>query len=243
MTDLGFQLHSLHAVDDSLHDVVRRVGEAPFDGVEFAGLDDADPAELADTLDDAGLAVAGAHVDLDALESDVGGVADTYAALGCRAITVPWLDPEHFDSVDAVEAAADRLTAVGDALDDRGFDLHYHNHDQGFVDLDGEPALDVLLDAADGVGLELDLGWAGAAGHDPLAVLDDHADRVDLVHLKDYDETTRKPTAVGTGDLDVEAAVELVRDHEFDWLVYEAEGRPDSYETLAHATDVVEQYW
>lgn len=41
MTAIGFQLYSLHDVSDPLTTVLSRVGEAPFDGVEFAGLGDA----------------------------------------------------------------------------------------------------------------------------------------------------------------------------------------------------------
>ncbi|MUV60511.1 TIM barrel protein [Halobacterium sp. CBA1126] len=243
MTQLGFQLYSLHAVDDPLPAVVERVGETPFDGVEFAGLGDASVDELNAALDAAGLHAAGAHVGLEDLEADPAGVARTYRDLGCEAIVVPWLDPEHFASVEAATAAGERLSAAADGLAADGLELHYHNHDQEFADLDGGPAIDVLLDAADGVGYQVDLGWVGAAGYDPLAVLDRYADRVDLVHLKDYDAAAGETVEVGEGDLDVAAAVDAVRHADVDWLVYEAEDRPDSYATLDAAAGVVDADW
>jgi sugar phosphate isomerase/epimerase len=147
MTAFGFQLYSLHAVEDPLPTVLERVGETGFDGVEFAGLGDAGVDELADALDRAGLAVAGAHVGLDEVEANPEGVAETYRALDCPDVVVPWLGPEQFESVAAVEAAAERLTAAADALAARDLRLHYHNHDQEFVELDGEPALSHLLRA------------------------------------------------------------------------------------------------
>jgi sugar phosphate isomerase/epimerase len=130
------------------------------------------------------------------------------------------MDPEHFASARAVEAVGERLDALASSLTEHGLSVHYHNHDQEFVELDGEPALSRLLAATENVGLELDLGWAGAAGYDPLSYLDARADRVRLVHLRDYDETTGDVVEVGNGDLDVEAAVESVRDYGVDWLVY-----------------------
>ena len=148
MTGFGFQLYSLHAVDDPLPSVVERVGAAGFEGVEFAGLDDAPVEEVVDALDDAGVAAAGAHVALDDIEADPDGVAETYRALGCEHVAVPWLDPEHFASREAVEECAERLDAAAAALAEHGLTLHYHNHDQEFVDLDGAPAID-LIDGTD----------------------------------------------------------------------------------------------
>ena len=243
MTAVGFQLYSLHAVDDPLPTVIDRVGDTAFEGVEFAGLGDVSVERLSDALESAGLDAAGAHVGIDEIEADPDGVAGTYRALGCETVAVPWLDPDNFASAAAVDDAADRLDAAAAALSDRGLDLHYHNHAQEFAHLDGAPAIERLIDATDEVGFQVDLGWVGAAGSDPLDFLDAHADRVDLVHLKDYDADAGDMVEVGAGDLDVAAAVEAVRGMGADWLTYEAEDRPDSYDTLDHADDVVGSHW
>ncbi|ELY96892.1 sugar phosphate isomerase/epimerase family protein [Natrialba taiwanensis] len=243
MTSIGFQLYSLHAVDESLPTVIERVGETGFEGVEFAGLDDADVTSVDAALDQSEVAPAGAHVGLNEIEADAEGISETYRDLGCESVAVPWLDPEHFASREAVTETAGRLADAATLLANYGLDLHYHNHDQEFIELDGGPALEYLLDTTDDVGLQLDLGWAGAAGYEPLSFLETHADRIDLVHLKDYDAAAGETVEVGEGDLDIEATVELVRDLDFEWLVYEAEERPDSYETLDHAADIVTEYW
>ncbi|GAA0682837.1 sugar phosphate isomerase/epimerase [Natronoarchaeum mannanilyticum] len=243
MTSFGFQLYSLHAVDDQLPTVIKRVGETGFEGVEFAGLDDADIESVNTALDRSGLATAGAHVGLDEIEADIEDVAETYRNLGCEAVAVPWLDPEHFNSREAVKETGERLNDAATSLANYGLDLHYHNHDQEFTELDGSPALEHLLEVTDDVGLQLDLGWAGAAGYEPLSFVEAHADRIDLVHLKDYDAATGKTVEVGEGDLDIGKTVDLVRELEFDWLIYEAEEQPDSYETLKHAADIVEAHW
>ncbi|WP_226483324.1 sugar phosphate isomerase/epimerase family protein [Natrinema amylolyticum] len=243
MTSFGFQLYSLRAVDDQLPTVIERVGETGLEGVEFAGLGDADVESVDAAMDRSGLSAAGAHVALDEIEADAGGVAETYRELGCETVAVPWLDPEHFASEPAVEETAERLSNAAAALAEHGLELHYHNHDQEFAELDGRPALVHLLEATDDVGLQLDLGWVGAAGYEPLSFLEAHAERIDLVHLKDYDAAAGETVEAGEGDLDIGATVELVRDLEFEWLVYEAEDRPDSYGTLDHAADIVEAHW
>ena len=239
MTNFGFQLYSLRDVEDPLTTVLDRVGATAFTGVEFAGLDGTTPAAVTEALAENELSAAAAHVGLDAIESDPESVAATAHEIGNEDVVVPWLGPEHFESVDAVEAAAERLSAAADALADHGLRLHYHNHDQEFVSLDGRPALTHLLEAADGVGLELDVGWAGAAGQDPLAYLDAHGDRITLVHLKDYDAAAGETVVVGTGDLDLDRTVELARENAVEWLIYEAEAGADSYATLDTASDTV----
>lgn len=239
MTDFAIQLYSLREVEETLPETITRVGETSLTGVEFAGLDGAQTDDVRTALDDSGLAAVAAHVSLEAIESSPDEVAATYDTLGCEHVIVPWLDPEHFASVDAVDAAADRLTTAADEMAERGFSFHYHTHDQEFVDVDGELALARLLDRADGVGLELDLGWAGAAGVDPIDTLDRFGDRIELAHLKGYDRLGGDPCEVGSGALDLVAAVETAREHDVSWLVFESEADPDTYEALDAAERVL----
>jgi sugar phosphate isomerase/epimerase len=234
----GFQMYSVHAVEDPLPTVLERVGETAVDGVEFAGLDGHSVESIGSALENAGLKVAGAHVGLDQLEDGLAETVEPYVDLGCEDIVVPWLDPEWFESRERLAAVGKRLSTVADDLASHGLSLHYHNHNQEFVDLDGEPALTQLIDTTEAVGFELDLGWIGAAGHDPLAYLDAHADRVSLVHLKDYDAAKGEPVAVGEGDLDLSATAATVADRGVEWLIYEAEEHPDSYRAVDHADEV-----
>ncbi|WP_435175535.1 sugar phosphate isomerase/epimerase family protein [Halorussus sp. AFM4] len=232
----AIQLYTLRDLDEPLPDLLARVGDTQFEGVEFAGLGDADPAEIRDALDDAGLDAAGAHVGAEALEDDLPGVVERYEALGCDRIVVPYLDGSAFESEDAVADTADRLSALADRLDDRGVALGYHNHDHEFVDLGGRSAFEALADATD-FDLELDVGWANAAGYDPADLLAEYSDRVPLVHLKDVAGTT--PVELGEGDLDVGAAVEAAEDAGTEWLIYEHDEPDDPAASLAHGAETL----
>jgi len=231
-------MYSVHAIEDPLPTVLERIGETAVDGVEFAGIDGHSIESLGSALESAGLEVAAAHVGLDQLEDELAETVEPYVELGCEDIVVPWLDPVEFESRERLETIGKRLSTVADDLASHGLSLHYHNHSQEFVDIDGKPALTHLIDTTEDVGFELDLGWIGAAGHDPLVYLDDHADRVSLVHLKDYDAAKGEPVTVGEGDLDLSATVTALEDRSFEWLIYEAEAHPDSYGTLDHADEV-----
>ena len=224
MPRAAIQLYTLRDVDLPFDDLLRRVADAGFEGVEFAyRVTDEDPEAVAETLGETGLDVAGAHVGVDRLEDDSEGTVAFYETLGCEDIVVPWLDEVHFRSREGVEAAVDRLSAIEADLADRGIDLHYHNHDHEFVDLDGRFGFDAFVEASD-VGIELDLGLALLGGDDPVARLAELGDRAPLVHLKDVDLDTGESVPVGEGDLDVAACAETFRSHGGEWLIYEYEG-------------------
>lgn len=238
MVRTGTQLYTLRNVEKPFMDVLETVADAGFEGVEFAyRVPDEDPEEVRATLDEAGVAVAGAHVPIDALEDDLKDTVAFYEALGCTEFVVPWLDEEHFTSMANVERAAERLDAIAvDLADSAEHDvrLHYHNHDHEFVGLDDGTAFDALVEATD-IGIELDLGLALLGGADPAALLDRIGDRAALVHLKDIDTETGESVPLGEGDLDIEGCVEKFVANGGEWLIYEYEGEDplDSQPTAA----------
>jgi sugar phosphate isomerase/epimerase len=244
----AIQLFTLRDLDDPLPELLARVGEAQFEGVEFAGLGDSDPATVRDALDDAGLEAAGAHVGMEDLEADLGGVVETYRQIDCDRIVVPYLDEAHFASETDVADAARRLTELAARLDDRDVSLGYHNHDHEFVALDGDSgrdddpnrhgdsAFDLLADETD-IDLELDVGWATAAGRNPVALLDHLRGRVPLVHLKDVSGTT--PVELGEGNLETEACVRAAREAGTEWLVYEHDEPEDAEASLEHGGETL----
>jgi sugar phosphate isomerase/epimerase len=236
MTDAAIQLYTLRNVDRPFTEVLELVADAGFAGVEFAyRVTEADPEDVVETLDATGLAVAGAHVGIDALEDDFEETVAVYETLGVENVVVPWLDAEHFESRTAVVDAAERLGSLADRLDERGLTLHYHNHDHEYVELNGITGFDAFLDATD-FGIELDLGLALAAGDDPAARLRSLGDRSRLVHLKDYDLDDGESVPVGEGDLDLPAIADAVERNESDWLIYEYEGE-DPLDTLERAAE------
>lgn len=232
MTGIAIQLYTLRATGEPVAALLDRVSETPLEGVEFAGLGETGPGQVVDALDRTALAPAAAHVPMAELESDPGETARTYARLGCETLVVPYLDGSHFEDRAAVRETARRLNRVADVLAEWGVDLCYHNHDHEFVRLGGRPALELLADSLDEVGIELDVGWAAAAGVDPVALLD-RLESVPLVHVKDVD-ADGTPVELGEGELDATACVAAAREAGAEWLVYEHDEPTDPLESLAH---------
>ncbi|MFC7214127.1 sugar phosphate isomerase/epimerase family protein [Saliphagus sp. GCM10025334] len=238
------QLYSLRRLDRSLPEKLEFVARTGLEGVELAGFDDADPAAVADALERTGLEAMAAHVPIEDLEADLEAAVRPYGPIGCDRIVVPWLDPEAFRSRRAVEETPQRLSRLGERLTDLGFSLAYHNHTQEFVSIESaedeqRDAFDFLVDELAGtpVTLELDVGWAHAAGRDPVALLERYGEQVPLVHLKDVD--VDEPCALGAGSVPLEACVDAAREAGVEWLVYEHDDPSDPELALERDTQTM----
>lgn len=226
----AIQLWTLRELSEPLTAVLDRVAAAGYEGVEFAGV--GDPGASRRALDDAGLGVAGAHIGIDALQSETSAVQRQLRTLESPFVVVPYLAVDHFADADAVAATAGMLDTL-DATYDRP--LLYHNHDHEFGTIDDETAFDHLVDETS-VGFELDAGWARAAGRDPVDLLARLDGRAPVVHLKDV-TADGEPTALGDGVLALDAVVDAAREAGTEWLVFEHD-EPD--DPNAAITDGIE---
>lgn len=240
------QLYSFRDLDWDLHRLLERVAETGVDGVEFAGFGDAPVGTVADTLADCGLAAAGLHTPYEQLEDDFAESVSAAELLDADALVVPFLDDSYFESESAVSRTARRLSDLAVVLEGHDVDLWYHNHDHEFVDVPGtdRTAFECLADWALDVQLELDVGWAVAAGADPVALIEQYGDQIPAVHLKDVlvDSTAERggrPVELGEGDVPVEACARAAHRADVDWLVYEHDAPSDPLASLERAGSVL----
>lgn len=236
MMRTAIQLYTLRDLGDSLPELLARVGETDFDGVEFAGLGETEPTAVNNALDDTGLAIAGAHVGIDSLTESFEETVSRYRQVNCETVVVPYLDEIHFETREAVERTARELDALAGRLADEGISLHYHNHDHEFVDVDGHTAFDVLTERTTQVKFELDIGWVAAAGYDPVTLIDELGERISLIHVKDVQLEIREPVELGEGDVDIRGCVEAARRADVEWLVYEHDRPSSPLKSLEHGS-------
>src|SRR5690606_35926922 len=106
---------------------------------------------------------------------------------------------------------AAELSEIGRKLKAEGVGFGYHNHNFEFVRIGDRTGFDILVAESDpaAVSFELDVGWAAAAGHDPVALFQNHSGRYTAMHVKDIKASTTPntalrmdPTEVGAGRLD-----------------------------------------
>ena len=182
--DYGLQLFSVRDVTkDDMEGALREVAAMGYAAVEFAGFMDNPAEKVKGWLEQYGLRASGTHTGLAALADDV--LEETIAyhkAIGCENIIIPF---EKLESKAAVDAFIDRVNVLAPRLREAGIRLHYHNHDHEFKpNEDGVIPEEEIL-ARTEIGLEVDTYWVFAAGKDPVAFLQEHKDRISVIHLKD----------------------------------------------------------
>src|SRR5690606_9698236 len=91
------------------------------------------------------------------LTQDAAGVAAAAAQLGSPFVRIGMFPVEAYENADTLRAAARQANEAAPILADRGVTLCFHNHAIEFARVAGDRVLDVILDTAPLVQLELDV--------------------------------------------------------------------------------------
>lgn len=184
---IALQLYSIRdAMRADPHATLRKVAAMGYAAVEPLLYTGAEARAIRATLDELGLVAPSAHVALAEIQARLGEVADGLLAMGCSYVVVPWVGEEYRGPEGARRLAA-ILNELGPRAREHGLRLAYHNHDFEFA-LDGSgPIWERLIAETDPalVSFELDVYWASVAGFDPAELIDRHAARIPLVHVKE----------------------------------------------------------
>jgi len=223
---VALQLYTVRdATEQDFVGTVRQVAEMGYAGVEIAGnTGGMSPAELRGFLNDLGLRVAGSHIGIEALESNLAQVIEDNATLGNPWIVCPWMPEERRRDAAGWRTVAAQMSEIGAQVKAAGLQLCYHNHSFEFERFDGETGFDVFYGAADPdlVQAEIDTYWVQHGGEDPAATIQRFAGRAPLVHLKDMtpgDSPTF--TEVGNGILDFQAIFGASETAGVEWYIVE----------------------
>lgn len=215
MRDVGLQFYTLRdqfqenffaTLDAVAQTGIRRVELAQ----QYGGLSASD---LRAALDERHLTAPSAHLGLKPFEDDLEAEVAFLKTVGIRHAVYPYhAAPTEADWLNL----ADRLERVAQALGPHDLTLSYHNHDHELTQqFQGQPVLDLLLQRAPSVQVELDVAWIHAAGHDPVAYIQRYANRLPLLHLKDIQRDGQgwQTVALGTGEVPLQAILSAVPFH------------------------------
>ncbi|AEG50932.1 Xylose isomerase domain-containing protein TIM barrel [Sphingobium chlorophenolicum L-1] len=237
-----------------LEGTFHKVAAIGYREIEFSSLYGHDAKFVRAAADRAGLSLTCFHLQSAGnggtgpltLDSDPQHIADTMGILGIKKTVMPiFLFPQGFNPGPGNEAFLkamfQALPAAGQGiwkrtaalLNDRaaklqphGITLGYHNHGFEFAPIGGTNGWQILTQETDPalVDFELDIGWLGSAGVDPLPFLRRYGKRIKQLHVKDIlppqsddPALAMSPTQVGDGILDwariLPASVELGVQH------------------------------
>ena len=182
---IALQVYSVR--DDAAADfagTMEKLKAMGYDGVELAGTYGMTAVECKKILDQVGLELVSAHVNIDLLEDDA--VLEDYAATGIKFVAIPWLvGPKSAEELEAVIA---RIAKIGERVKAKGMQLLYHNHDFEFEKINGEYILDTYYSRipAEYLQTELDTCWVNVGGEEPAGFVRKYTGRAPIVHLKDF---------------------------------------------------------
>ena len=225
--DVALQLYTVRReLNNDFMNTLRKVSEIGYRAVEFAGFYGINGKDMKKALDDLNLRPVACHTALNEIKENFNEVVQYNIEIGNKTIICPyhsWKDKAECLSV------AYELNDIGRRLKERGLSFGYHNHSHEFNLLDGEYGLDVLFNNTDAslVKMELDIGWAFAAGVDVLSYLDKWKDRLSLIHIKDMN-INKVQVPIGEGIIDYKSIINKVKEIGLDDVIVESDDpKPD----------------
>src|SRR6202035_3977861 len=103
---------------------VRQVAQIGYTGVELAGFGNLSSAsEARRAIEDAGLTIVGAHVDLEVLEQNLSKTLEEQAELGNTIVICPWMPHARRQDAAGWRQAAESLDKIGAACAARGVEF------------------------------------------------------------------------------------------------------------------------
>jgi sugar phosphate isomerase/epimerase len=201
---IGVQLFSVRReCANDLEATLDAIAAMGYRGVEFAGYYGHSADRIRAMLDEAGLDVAGSHVQLNTLLGDA--LEETVAfnkKLDNRFLIVPSMPDEYRGGVDRWKANADLFNEISLRLESYDMVLGYHNHSFEWVDINGNVPWDIFFSRTrPGIIMQADSGNALRAGGDISEYIEKYPGRALSVHLKEY-SPEQKGACIGEGIVD-----------------------------------------
>lgn len=120
------------------------------------------------------------------LEEDFLELMGYMKELSCEELRIVSAPPLDFSGREHVIAYAEACEREALRLLDRGVNFSYHSHCPEFCRFDGELAIDLYLEHAPHMGMEICSYWMQAGGVDTVDLIRRYQGRGRLLHLKDY---------------------------------------------------------
>lgn len=194
----------LNEMAKNMERTLKRVAALGFDGIEITGFFGKTAKEIAKACEEAGLVPFSCFISATEIlrkepMKESGNWGDFSYAFVLPGKTqeeavsylkeigmeyVGLLNP----NVPITEEILEDIRQASKLVADYGMKLQYHNHDYEFNNMEnGKYRMDAILEAIpDGLLFEPDLGWMEIGGASGEEMLRKYADRIEIVHLKDY---------------------------------------------------------
>ena len=219
---LSVQLYSLREYCESgMADVLKKVSDFGYVGVEPAGLYDLTPKEFRTIVEDLDMVVSSSHGPW-VTPDNIPEVIDTAGILGVNLV-IGGFGTNEFKDLEAIKATAEKINRSIETLKEAGLTMVLHNHYWEFDTVDGRLAYDHLAGLCPELQFEIDVYWAANFGTvDPVEQVRKFSSRMPLMHVKDGPLVREQAqVAVGAGKMDIPEVIKAADNNVLQWLVVE----------------------
>ncbi len=202
---IGLQLFTVRSqLPKDFSGTLRKIAAIGYTEVEAAGFFGHPATAVRRMMAEAGLKCVSAHYSLADLVKTTPAIVDYARTLGLSYVVCssPWSpNPAHLVNypggtwaglqnamtLEDWKWSADQLQRLGRQFRKAGIQLAYHTHTMGFQKHRGTTGFEVLMrrTSLEMLALEMDCGWAVAAGQDPVKLLHRYPKRMQMLHFKD----------------------------------------------------------
>ena len=197
------------ATIERTREVLGRLSEMGYRNVEPFTLSGLTAEQYRDLLDEYGLKASARHVDVGTPQNpaDIEQIIADNKTLGIKYFgsgSTPIFPPIYTTEAEWV-AYAEYLDQIGEQARMAGQRLMVHNDDIEFETVFGDRTVfDILMANTDprNVVFQLDLYWADNGGADPIALIEEYGNRIQLFHVKDARASDGRIEIVGRGTID-----------------------------------------
>jgi len=201
-----------------------RLKKIGYGAVQASGVGPIPPDEIGRIIASVGMVCCSTHEPANDILDSPAKVIDRLAALRCKITAYPFPHGIDFSSLKVVDPWITKLQNSAEALARAGITLCYHNHNHEFRKLDGRLILDLIYEGAPAIRAELDIYWTHYGGGDVLTWCRKLANRLPVVHLKDYQTTAKNAPLwceIGEGTLDFKSIIAAADESGCQWYAVE----------------------
>jgi len=219
----ALQMYTLRFVvkEKGLETGLRQAAEAGYGAVETGNLfDDNDPEEVKRLYKELNLECAGLHTGIDALK-DLEPLTGFLNEMNSPYLIISGVGDFKTRGIAAFKEAAAIFEEAGKELAAQGKMLCYHNHSWEFQDYGGVRGIDTLYGLSDPQYVKacIDTYWVRHGQDDPEKFIRRHADRLAILHMKDFRDG--EFADLGEGEIDFDSVMKLGEELNVEWATVE----------------------
>jgi len=187
---IGAQLYTVREYTQTLRDfadTIKKIAAIGYECVQISAVSpEIPPQEIAETCKAHNLEIIITHTKPARILDETEVVIEEHKMMGAKYVGIGMIPDSYSTNKEGFRRFITDFIPAARAIKEADLQLMYHNHHIEFERFDGVLLIDYMKDKFHDVSFTLDTFWVQAGGADPALWIENLAERVDVIHLKDY---------------------------------------------------------